>query len=117
MRFTVVKEFVESTFRNELCITENINESFSKILCFQGLFICREFLEKNQIEFPPFKLAEDICFDYMVHIHCNRIEMLDKITYHWVQYPVPFNRHKYDDFKARIDMLYACRYLIDRMYM
>lgn len=115
VRSIVVKEFAESNQSDETCIAENIAEPFSKILYFQGLFIRREFLINNHIEFPPFKLAEDICFDYQVHINCTRIEMLDETTYHWIQYPVPFNRHKYDDYKARIDMLKACEYLIDRM--
>lgn len=115
VRSMVVKEFDKSNQSDEICIAENIDEPFSKILYFQGLFIRREFLINNHIEFPPFKLAEDICFDYVVHINCNRIEMLDKITYHWVQYPTPFNPHKYDDYKARINMLQACEYLIDRM--
>ena len=115
VRSIVVKEFSESDQNDEICIAENIDEPFSKILYFQGLFIRREFCLNNHINFPPFKLAEDICFDYEVHINCTRIEMLDKVTYHWVQHSVPFNRHKYDDFNARVDMLRACEYLITRM--
>lgn len=115
VRSLIVKEYEESDKESVICVAENINEPFSKILYFQGLFIRRDVIINNGIYFPPFKLAEDICFDYEVHINCKKLEVLNEITYHWVQYTVPFNRHKYDDYKSRVDMLRACEYLISRM--
>lgn len=115
VRSLVSKEFADAEEESVICTGIDINDPFSKILYFQGLFIRRDILIDRELFFPPFKLAEDICFNYTVQINSNKIEYLNEVTYHWVQYPVPFNQHKYDDHKSRIDMLRACDYIISKM--
>lgn len=115
VRSIVLKEFENDSSKNELCSSKKKNDPFSKILYFQGLFIRIDIIKNNDIIFPPYKLAEDICFNYSVQAYSQRVVYLDEITYHWVQYKQPFNNRKYDDFKARKDMLLACQYLINHM--
>ena len=115
VRSIVLKEYESDSSKNELCSSRKKNDPFSKILYFQGLFIKTDIIKSNDVVFPPYKLAEDICFNYCVQTCSQKIVYLDEVTYHWVQYDQPFNNRKYDDFKARKDMLLACQYLVSRM--
>lgn len=90
-------------------------EPFCKIQFFWSCLYRRSLITDNNITIPTYKIFEDICFNYEIQTYADTISYIDDVVYVWCQYKVPFNGHKYDDWKTQLDKAKSIRYLLEIM--
>lgn len=96
-------------------IPSKFKEPFCKIQFFWSCVFRKSLITENNITIPSYKIFEDICFNYELQTHADSISYIDDVVYVWCQYKVPFNRHKYDDWKTQLDKAKSIRYLLEVM--
>ena len=73
----------------------------------------KDFVIKNQLEFPAFRLGEDSAFVVPALILASRVSIVDEALYHYAVDRQDSALHSYRD-QRLLEVFDACDYMIDR---